>query len=139
MVNELNERCQCGFEVGQITNAGFRCFAGSPTAVTFRAEISESFRLPAFQLLGFLKAWISSGAVILVQAQMLSIDKTCIVTISSFNEEECNSISTVSSGMDATLIGSAVAGALILILLLAIITISMILWKWKKRANSTPV
>ena len=132
----LNQQCQCGFGVDQITTAGFRCFPESPTAVTFRAEISESLGLSASQLTGFLEAWVSSGAVVLVQAQMLTIDDTCDVIISSFNEGECRSV-VGTAGTTAALIGGVVAGALVLVLLLAIVvsTALLVLWKHKRKAK----
>ena len=86
MVKELNQLCQCDYQVDGITNAGFRCFPESPTAVTFRAEISESPLLPATQLVGFLEAWVSSGRVVLEQAQLLNVDTTCATIIDSFTK-----------------------------------------------------
>ena len=144
-MNELNRQCQCGFGVDQITAASFRCFPESPTAVTFRAEISESLRLSASQLTGFLEAWVSSGAVVSIQAQMLTIDDTCDVLISSFNEGECRSVVGTAgttavlgtAGTTAALIGGVVAGGLVLVLLLAIVvsTALLVLWKRKKKAK----
>ena len=144
-MNELNQQCQCGLGVDQITAAGFKCFPESPTAVTFRAEISGSLQLSASELARFLEAWVSSGAVVLVQAQILTIDDTCDVIISSFNEGECRSVvgtagttaALGTAGTTAALIGGVVAGALVLVLLLTIVvsTALLVLWKRKRKAK----
>lgn len=142
-MNEWNLRCRCGFEVGHITSAGFRCFPRSPNAVTFRAEISESRQLSASQLVSFLEAWVSSGPAISIQAQLLSVDSTCAIAISLFSEEECQSVTSsdaVPSG-DTTLTVVVVTTVLVLILVLAI-TVStallLMLWRRKRTAASSP-
>ena len=122
MVKELNQRCQCDYQVDGITNAGFRCFLESPTAVTFRAEISESPSLPATQLVSSLEAWVSSGSVVLVQAQLLNVETTCATIIDSFSEGECTTITTGDTSVNVTLApGTGVNVTLVSVVVLVVI------------------
>ncbi len=87
---ELRGRCQCDFEANLISSAGFRCFPQTPIAVTFRAVLTGFPQATAPELAILLEAWTSSGAFLAIQAQVLSIDGSCAVAISSFGESECN-------------------------------------------------
>ena len=102
--------------------------------MTFRARLTQLSTSP---LTGFLEAWISSEALIFVQAQFLSVDGTCDVIISSFNEGECRSVVGTAAGTTDTLIGAVVGGVLILVLLSAIIVICVVLWKQRRKAAIT--
>ena len=147
VVNELNRRCQCSVEVDQITNAGFICFPESPTAVTFRAKISGSQQVLTSQLISFLEEWTSSSVLILVQAQLLSVDGSCDVEISSASDPECVSVSTTSvstptvstpspSGLNVTLISIiAVVAILLLAIIVVILALLLARWKHKRKGN----
>ena len=128
----MSQQCQCDYRVEGITNAGFRCFPESPTAVTFRAEISESPSLPATQLVGFLEAWVSSGSVVLVQAQLLNVDTTCATIIDSFSEEECRPV-TSGTGVNVALVSAVVPLVIMLILVIIILTALLVFQKHKKK------
>ena len=154
----LREQCQCDFQGDEIANSGFRCFPESPTAVTFRAEISESQSLSAMQLVSVLEAWVSSGDMVLVQAQLLNVDDSCAAIISSFSEEECTPSTTppeppVSSttpseppfssttppvsGTNLTLIVSVVVPVVIIVLVIAA-TLLCVFIRLKKKDKTAP-
>ena len=135
VVNELNSRCQCPVEVDQITTAGFICFPESPTAVTFRAKISGSQQVLTSQLISFLEEWTSSSVLILVQAQLLSVDGSCDVEISSASVPECvattPSVSTP-SGLNVTLI-SIIAVVVTLLLTIIVLVLALLLAQLKRK------
>ena len=152
VVDELSDRCQCNFEADLISSAGFRCFPQSPTAVTFRALMTGSPQATAQELAIFLGDWISSGAFLTIQAQLLSVDGSCAITISSFGESECNPVeetpatstgtttpSSSPSGVSVTVIGS-VAAVAVLVVLVVIVILSLIVvtLKRKKRYSFKP-
>ncbi len=89
VVRELRSRCQCEFMSDKITGGGFRCFPDSPQHVTYRGTIHGTLLASTSQLLGNLEEWILSGTSISIQAQLLSPDVTCAVSISSRDEDEC--------------------------------------------------
>ncbi len=89
VVLELRSRCQCEFTSDKITGGGFLCFPDSPQHVTYRGTIHGTLLASTSQLLGNLEEWILSGTSISIQAQLLSPDVTCAVSISSRNEDEC--------------------------------------------------
>ena len=148
VVNELSRRCQCSVEVDQITTAGFICFPESPTAVTFRAKISGSQQVLSSQLISFLEEWTSSSVRILVQAQLLSVDGSCDVEISSASDPECVSVSTTStpsppvstppSRLNVTLISIiAVVAILVLSLTIIVAVLALLLARWKHKRKGT--
>ena len=141
VVNELSRRCQCSVEVDQITTAGFICFPESPTAVTFRAKISGSQQVLSSQLISFLEEWTSSSVRILVQAQLLSVDGSCDVEISSASDPECvattPSVSTP-SGLNVTQISIiAVVAILVLSLTIIVAVLALLLARWKHKRKGT--
>jgi uncharacterized membrane protein len=81
---------------------------------------------------------VSSGTPVLVQAQILSIDASCDVVISSFSEVECTRSEVTATGIDATLIG-VIASVLVLVVMLSVIAVVfatlMMLRRNKKRAT----
>ena len=89
VVHELRSRCQCEFTSDKITGGGFLCFPDSPQHVTYRGTIHGTLLASTSQLLVNLEEWILSGTSISIQAQLLSPDVTCAVSISSRDEDEC--------------------------------------------------
>lgn len=77
--------------MNQIIRSEFQCFAESPNAVTFRVSVylNGSSQVYAQQFVRALVEWITSGASISVQAQLLQADEMCAVLISSFSDPGC--------------------------------------------------
>ena len=68
---------------------------------------------------------MSSGAVVLVQAQLLNVDTTCSVLISSFGEEECRPASTNPTGSSPSAIDGTVVGAVVATLVVVLIAVGI--------------
>ena len=105
----------------RIRNEGFQCFPSSPDAVTYRAELHGTLKATVPDLIEDITEWLSSGASISVQLQRLTIDSSCSVTISSFNENECGSgpsTGTVVGIVIGVIAAIAVAIAIVIIIFL---------------------
>ena len=81
----------------RIRNGGFLCFPSSPNAVTYRAELHGTLKACVPDLIEDITEWLSSGASISVQFQLLAIDSSCSVAITSFNENECRNTITMTT------------------------------------------
>ena len=81
----------------RIRNGGFLCFPSSPNAVTYRAELHGTLKASVPDLIEDITEWLSSGASISVQFQLLTIDSSCSVAITSFNENECRNTVTMTT------------------------------------------
>ena len=89
-MREVNQLCQCGVEVDQITNAVIRCFPESPAGITFRARISQTPLVLIPQLMELLAEMVSDEPLFIIRKQNLRVQKRCRdIVISSFEEEEC--------------------------------------------------
>lgn len=123
-MNGLQQRCQCSITVERITNAGFRCFPQSPQAVTYRARLHGTPQASVSELLSLVKAWIVSDASIVVQAQLLSPDKNCMVAITSPNEDECQlDESSEPTGMH---VGAIIGGTIGLFAVITVIVVASV-------------
>ena len=126
----VDELCQCGFSRETFHNidvtAGFQCYDQSPTAVTFRGEIGPSLTANSSQLISYLEQWVATDPTIVVLSSRLSIDSSCSVEISNFNDPECGDMtSTVPTAKNTgAIIGGAVGG--VFVILLAVIVLVVI-------------
>jgi hypothetical protein len=146
----VNDICQCDFSRESFRDiditAGFQCFDDSPTAVTFRAEISDSLKADSSQLIAYIEQWVSSEPTIVVQSSRLSIDSSCTVEITSFSEPECNDV-TASSSEDSNsttvgpIVGSILGGFLVMLLaaLIPVLVILSVRSRKKKASYSVEV
>ena len=82
----------------RIRNGGFLCFLSSPNAVTYRAALHGTLKASVPDLIEDITEWLSSGASISVQFQLLAIDSSCSVAITSFSENECRNTVTENEG-----------------------------------------
>ena len=82
----------------RIRNGGFLCFPSSPESVTYRAELHGTLKASVPDLIEDITEWLSSSASISVQFQLLTIDSSCSVAITSFNENECRNTVTENEG-----------------------------------------
>ena len=131
-------RCQCNIESSGITGAGFQCFLTSSNAVTFRAKITGSRQATASELIEFLEDWTASGALISVQAQLLTADKDCAVGISSFQEPECQSdIPTQSGARGSGGVATGVGVILLLVLIFSVVAVVVVFYVIQRRKKPT--
>ena len=146
VTRELNRLCQCNFEASQITNAHIRCFPGSLTAVTFRAKITEFDQLLATQLTAILQAWVLGSPQIVAQNQLLTLDYSCVVLLSSLDEAECGAEETVTSsttaptstaqaGVGVVRVGVSVGVVLVLLLVVVMVTVVLIVWHRRRKSK----
>ena len=143
----VNGSCQCGFSRETFHNidatAGFQCFENSPTAVTFRGEIGPALAANSPQLISYLEQWVATDPTIIVLSTRLSVDSSCSVEISDFNDPECSDMSTTVPSTKATgaIIGGVVGGVVvILIAVLALVAVVCLLRNcWKKTSYNPEV
>ena len=142
---ELMRRCQCDLTTDTtITDGGFRCFPESPQYITYRARIHGTMQVSASELITHLELWLVSGAIIPVMAQLLIIEPTCPVAISSMIEAECASGNgDTSSGFTSLFTAVTVVISVILLGLLVIIVVMVVLRRRKAgislQNNSTSI
>ena len=93
--------------------AGFQCFDQSPTAVTFRGEIGPSLTANSSQLISYLEQWVATDPTIVVLSSRLSVDSSCSVEISNFNDPECSDMTSTST--KTAIIGGGVGGVFVIL------------------------
>ena len=139
----MDEVCQCGFSSANFRNVGitaaFQCFEKSPTTVTFRGEIGAALRANTSQVISYMEQWVATNPTIVVQNTRLRIDSSCNVKIDSFNDPECDSMtSTMNDGSKsntaAITVGGVVGGLLttLIIALSLVIIVVLVRTQWKK-------
>ncbi len=74
--------------------------------------------MPAPELLQYIEDWLSSTSLLTVQLQLLSVDSSCSVAISSLTEGGCNA---GGSGESSSAVTRIVAGVLTAVVALVII------------------
>lgn len=79
--------------------------------MTFRARLHGTAQVTSSQLIVYIEQWKAMDVTIAVQGVLLSVDRACIVAVSSFSDLECE----VPSSVNAAIIGSVVAVAVLLI------------------------
>ncbi len=139
VVQELRSRCQCEFTSDKITGGGFLCFPDSPQHVTYRGTIHGTLLASTSQLLVNLEEWILSGTSISIQAQLLSPDVTCAVSISSRDENECRpQLSSTDPSTDLSeepstipttwIVVAAVVVAVVVIFMIMVVILMMVIY-----------
>ena len=138
VVRAVSDLCQCDFSRDSFheidTTAGFQCFDASPTAVTFRAEILESY---ISHVIGYIEQWVASEPTVVVLSSRLSIDSGCKVEIESFSQPEC-SAETTAERDNSSIVGSVVGGivgGVVVLTTLVIILVALILLRRRKKAS----
>ena len=121
----------------RIRNEGFQCFPSSPNAVTYRAELHGTLEATVPDLIEDITEWLSSGASISVQLQRLTIDSSCSVAISSFNENECIATGTATSGPSTGTVVGIVIGVIAAIAVAIAIAIIIIIFLCHKNHRAT--
>ena len=115
IISNLVPHCGCGLTEDHVTQRGFQCFPSSPQAVTYRAELWGTREASVEDLLQDMQQWIQDGATFNIQFQILEVDGSCDLVISSFTDPECTSTSHP-TGKVAIVIGSTVGSAALLLM-----------------------
>ena len=139
-MSNINQHCSCGLSHENITEGVFRCFSSSPQAVTFRALLHGTAQASSSEIVTHIKQWISNDITIRIQSVLINIDSSCTVTISSFDDKECQLNSKQLRSHSVSAIIGGIASAILLILVLASImivtVILLLLWFRKKHQVS---
>ena len=110
VVQNINQRCQCGFSVECITEDAFQCFENSEQQVTFRARLHGTAQVTSSQLLAYLEIFVSrTDSTIAVQGLRLDVDRSCSIVINSFGDPQCSATSPSSLTMFMTTSDSTTA------------------------------
>lgn len=117
VTSNINQCCQCGLSHENITDGVFRCFSASPQAVTFRAILQGAAKASSSEIATHIKLWISNDITIRVQSVLINVDSSCTVTISSFDDKECQLNSKQLSNDIVSPIIGGIASALLLVLI----------------------
>ena len=133
IISNINQHCQCGLSIGNITNGVFRCFPASPQAVTFRAILHGGTKVSSSELSLYIERWIRNDVTIPVQNVLINIDSSCMVAISSFDDGECQVNSEQhTNNSSSAIIGGTVAGLLLLLILSsAVVILSLVILRKK--------
>ena len=93
--------------------------------MTFRARLHGTAQVTSSQLIAYIEQWKAMDVTIAVQGVLLSVDRACIVAVSSFSDLECE----VRPSVNAAIIGSVVAVAVLLIVVAGIVIVVVIFLK----------
>ena len=98
VVQNINQRCQCGLSGESITEGAFQCFENSDQQVTFRARLHGTAQVTSSQLVAYLEIFVSQAdSTIAVQGLRLDVDRSCSVVINSFGDPQCTTATTSDS------------------------------------------
>ena len=137
IISNINQHCQCGLSIGNITNGVFRCFPASPQAVTFHAVLHHGGKkASSSELSSYIEQWIRNDVTIPIQSILINVDSSCMVTISSFDDGECqvNSEQHTNNNLSAV-IGGTVAGLLLMLILSSAMIISLVILLWWRKKH----
>lgn len=136
ILDNVNQRCGCGFVQDNIVQSGFQCFDSNLQAVTFRAALRGLSDVTSADLLTYTENWVHSEATVSVQSLRLEVDSDCPVTISSFSDSECGqSTPEPSSSLDnGAVAGLSIAAVLVVVIALGIVTLLVIWYRGRYRA-----
>ena len=126
----VNELCKCGFSRETFYDiditAGFQCFDQSPAAVTFRGVIGPSLTANSSLLISYLEQWVATDPTIVVLSSRLSVDSSCSVEISNFNDPECSDMTSTSTKTATGAIVGGVVGGIFVILIAALVLVVLV-------------
>ena len=136
VISNINQQCQCGLSIGNITNGVFRCFSASPQAVTFRAILRGGTKVSGSDISLYIERWIRNDITIPVQNVLINVDSSCMVAISSFDDGECQVNSEQhTNNSSSAIIGGTIAGLLFLLILSSAVVIALLIMSWWRKKH----
>ena len=130
VIKAVNELCKCVFSRETFYDiditAGFQCFDQSPTAVTFRGQIGPSLTANSSLLISYLEQWVATDPTIVVLSSRLSVDSSCSVEISNFNDPECSDMTSTSTKTATGAIVGGIVGGIFVILIAALVLVVLV-------------
>ena len=123
VVQNINQRCQCGLSAERITEGAFQCFEHSERQVTFRARLHGTVKMESLQLLAYLETFAAQAdSTIAVQGLRLNVGRSCPIAINSFGDPQCTT--STSADNTAATVGGVVAVIVVIAITIIIITIA---------------
>ena len=94
IAEQTEQLCGCGFTQDHITEANLLCVAptqqrASEEAVVYTATISETEQVESSDVTAYIDQWVSSGPVLNVAGEDLSVDPTCSLEMNQFSIPQC--------------------------------------------------
>lgn len=90
LVDNVEERCKCGFSTTNIISPSFCCFED---AATYRAQIDGTPLASPDLIASYVEEWLSQSVLISFGIFQISLDKPCQVVVTSL--AECNTPTSV--------------------------------------------
>lgn len=125
VVDNMAPRCGCAFTEDRITDRIFHCFPSSPHTVTYRARLHGTREATVTELIQYIEEWVQEGTAFPVQLQLLTVDSTCDVRVSSFTESECRAGHTGDDDTP-TLLPGAVVGTMAVLIFATVIAATLV-------------
>ena len=140
----LQRSCSCDLMRDDvITDGGFLCFKESSFYVTYRAHLHGTSEVSALEFASFIEKWLMSGELLNLGAQLLSVDVHCPVVISTLDEPECSSTTSLTStiaddgkGFPTVTISISVVIPFLVVFTLVLVTIMIIRFTKKAQSNT---
>ena len=129
VVQNINQRCQCGLSAEGITEGAFQCFENSDQQVTFRARLHGTAQVTSSQLVAYLEIFVSQrDSTIAVQGLRLDVDRSCSVVINSFGDPQCTTATTSDSTTTVAAQSDTVAiiGGVVAVIVVVAVTIIIV-------------
>ena len=126
MVQNINQRCQCGLSAECITEGAFQCSENSELQVTFRARLCGIAQTNMSLLLAHLETFVTqTDSTIAVQGVRLDVDSSCSVAINSFGDPQCTLTTTSDSTTTVTAQPgtAAIVGGVVAVIVVVAVTI----------------
>ena len=150
VVQNTEQLCLCGLGVQHITEKVFQCFANSEQWVTFRATLHGTTQATSSQLLTNIETWVAqTDTTIAIQGVRLHVDRSCLITISTFGDPECATVVPTSNSDEGTstaepaqsnntgaIVGGVVTVLVVIILAVTVIVIAVLVVKNRKAGFS---
>ena len=142
IVDNIKNRCQCGFIRDRISDEAFQCIDGALEAVVYAATIHGTASVNSSILISHIKQWATDGATVTILHEVLnisSVDPTngecCTETTTSgslLNETQAKPIAKDNDHTLFIIIGGGSGGGVIIIVIVIIVVIAVIV-KCKNR------
>ncbi len=134
-LTEITSVCSgCDPSLLSITEAVFRCFSGSESAVTYRALLHATYQISSLELEVIIARWVSSGRAIVVQSLVLQAQQSCPIVVASVNDPECRISSPAgdsggaesASNSVAVIVGGTIGAVLGVVLLVGLMIVVIV-------------
>ena len=93
LIRIIRENCTECFQLSPsfLRQGAFLCH-GNPTITTYRTTLINPFQTTnSSHLVGIIQNWVSTGPSLIVDGLLVRVSPTCLTSVSSLDEEECDS------------------------------------------------